>query len=247
MSRYTVKQLAQLAGVSVRTLHHYDAIGLLKPAVTGKNGYRYYGPEELLRLQQILIHREMEIPLAGIATLLAAQGPDRIATLRQQRDELKARASRYAGMVRTIERTIARLNGEEDMTDKDLYAGIVSPEKQKDYEDWLKQKGWKTGTSAHPGGDDRAAQMAALKDIEGALVEQLKAGVGADDARLDPLIARHRAWVAQSWGRDCPPAAYAMLTQVYQHPDFVARYEALAPGFSDYLSTAMQAWAARQG
>jgi DNA-binding transcriptional MerR regulator len=59
MSRYTVKQLARLSGVSVRTLHHYDEIGLLRPAFVGENRYRYYGREELLRLQDILFHREL--------------------------------------------------------------------------------------------------------------------------------------------------------------------------------------------
>ena len=240
MGTYTVKQLAQLAGVSVRTLHHYDEIGLLRPAFTGTNGYRHYGPEELLRLQQILIHRELEIPLSRIAELLAAQGNDRIATLQRQRDELEARATRYAGMVRTIERTIARLSGDENMTDKDLYSGIVSPHKQKEHEAWLEKKGWGTAAPAAPG------DMEALKAIEGGLVEKLKAGVAADDAALDPLVARHRDWVAQSWGRDCPPAAYANLAEIYQHPDFVARYEALAPGFADYLTTAMRSWASRQ-
>ena len=70
MKTYTVNQLAQLAGISVRALHHYDEIGLLKPAFTGENRYRYYGEEELLRLQQILIHRELDIPLAEIGAIL---------------------------------------------------------------------------------------------------------------------------------------------------------------------------------
>ena len=79
MSGYTVKQVAKLSGVSVRTLHHYDEIGLLEPAAVGGNGYRYYGREELLRLQQILFHRELGIPLDQIGRLLDAPGFDRIA------------------------------------------------------------------------------------------------------------------------------------------------------------------------
>lgn len=80
MSRYTVSQLSRLAGVSVRTLHHYDHIGLLRPAVTGENGYRYYGTDELLRLQQILLHRELGLPLSRIARVLDAPGFDRLDT-----------------------------------------------------------------------------------------------------------------------------------------------------------------------
>jgi len=66
MKMLTVKQVAKISGVSVRALHHYDEIGLLKPARIGRNRYRYYGDDELLRLQQILLHRELDIPLERI-------------------------------------------------------------------------------------------------------------------------------------------------------------------------------------
>ncbi len=256
MSRtYTVTQLARLAGVSVRTLHHYDEIGLLKPAFTGNNRYRHYGESELLRLQQILIHREMEIPLNRIAEFLDAQGADRIATLKQQRDHLDAQARRYAGMIRTIERTIARLTGEQAMTDKDLYAGVVSPEKQAAYEAYLVEN-YGPDMESHiatskkamtaMGDTGRAQAMADIEKIEQGLAEGLRRGIPSDALSLAPLIERHRAWVSASWGRDCPPSAYAGLAQMYDHPDFRARYEAIAPGFTDYLSEAMRAWAARQ-
>ena len=137
MKAYTVAQLAKLAGISVRALHHYDEIGLLKPAHIGQNRYRYYGPEELLRLQQILIHRELGIPLAEIGAILDAPGFDRLDALTQQREKLAAEARRYAQLVRTIDRTIEKLKGDRAMKDADLYKGVVSPEKQAEYEKWL--------------------------------------------------------------------------------------------------------------
>src|SRR6185503_20367649 len=88
---YTVKQLARLSGVSVRTLHHYDEIGLLKPSFLGENRYRYYGREELLRLQDILFHRELGVPLQEIGKLLATEGRDRVAILREHRERLLER------------------------------------------------------------------------------------------------------------------------------------------------------------
>jgi DNA-binding transcriptional MerR regulator len=78
MQRYTVKQLAKLSGVSIRTLHHYDQIGLLKPARLGNNRYRYYEEPEVLRLQQILFHRELGFSLQEIAALLDRPGFDRL-------------------------------------------------------------------------------------------------------------------------------------------------------------------------
>ncbi|HSQ96745.1 MAG TPA: MerR family transcriptional regulator [Croceibacterium sp.] len=91
MVTYTVKQLARLSGVSARTLHQYDEIGLLKPAFTGENRYRYYGREELLRLQDILFHRELGVPLADIARLLEAKDRDRLAILAEHRAILAER------------------------------------------------------------------------------------------------------------------------------------------------------------
>ena len=79
MKMLTVKQVAKLSGVSVRALHHYDEIGLLKPASTGRNRYRYYGEEELLRLQQILLHRELDIPLNEIGAILDDPGFNQLA------------------------------------------------------------------------------------------------------------------------------------------------------------------------
>src|SRR5688572_11861287 len=139
MSRYTVKQLARLSGVSVRALHHYDEIGLLKPSFLGVNRYRYYGREELLRLQDILFHRELGVPLQEIARLLAYDGRDRLAILSQHRAMLAERIERSRQLLGTIDRTIAELNGAGTMKDSDMYTGF-SPEKQAEHEQWLVDK-----------------------------------------------------------------------------------------------------------
>src|SRR5215468_10802672 len=86
MRDLTVKQLAVVSGVTVRTLHHYDEIGLLRPSSVGANGYRYYGRAELLRLQRILFHRELGVPLSTIAALFDLEGEDQIGVLRQHRE-----------------------------------------------------------------------------------------------------------------------------------------------------------------
>jgi MerR family transcriptional regulator, thiopeptide resistance regulator len=255
MKTYTVSQLAHLAGVSVRTLHHYDEIGLLKPAYTGENRYRHYGEEELLRLQQILIHRELDIPLDQIRTILNAPGFDRIETLSRQRARLEEQSKRYAQMVRTIDRTIAKLKGGRAMTAADLYSGVVSEEKQAEYEAWLVEKYGPemerqlAASRGTDGGQENglAPRMAELKEIEEALAEGFRRGVPPQAAALEPAIARHCDWVAVSWGRECTPQAYAGLADIYEHPDFRARYEAIEPGLTDYLTTAMRSWASRQG
>ena len=82
---YTVKQLSKLAGVTPRTLHHYDQIGLLKPSRVGENGYRYYGEESLLRLQQILLYRELDLPLEDIKKIMGRRDFDVLGALRSHR------------------------------------------------------------------------------------------------------------------------------------------------------------------
>src|ERR1041385_8569080 len=100
---YTVKKLAKLSGVSVRTLHFYDELGLLKPARYGENGYRYYEKEELLRLQQILFYRELGFPLGEIAGLLSASREGQLRSLREHRRVLEKNERRTRELIRTID------------------------------------------------------------------------------------------------------------------------------------------------
>lgn len=136
MKELTVKQLAAISGVTVRMLHHYDEIGLLKPAHVGANGYRYYGRAEMLCLQRILFHRELGVPLADIAGLLELEGADQIGVLLRHREKLAAERERFRILIETIDRTVADIKGETPMPNADLYRGF-SAEKQAEYEAWL--------------------------------------------------------------------------------------------------------------
>ena len=90
--------------------------------------------------------------------------------------------------------------------------------------------------------------MQELKQIEDALAEAMREGAPPQARSLDPLIVRHRDWVAATWSKPCAPGAYANLADLYEsHPDFVARYETIAKGFGAWLPAAMRAWARRQG
>src|SRR5580698_11202994 len=139
MKALTVKQLAAISGITVRTLHHYDELGLLKPTAVGANGYRYYGREQQLRLQRILFHRELGVPLSAIAELLDLEAEDQIGVLRQHREKLEAERERYRTLIETIDHTIMHLKGEGPMPNADLYKGF-SPEKQAGYEAWLMER-----------------------------------------------------------------------------------------------------------
>ncbi len=128
---YTVKQLADLAGVSIRTLHYYDEIGLLKPSSIGDNGYRYYAEEAVYRLQQILFFREMELGLLQIKELIDRPGFDLLATLVTHRQALQAKIARLQTLIHTIDHTLTHLTGEVDMSKKKLFEGFTDEEQER--------------------------------------------------------------------------------------------------------------------
>ncbi|WP_299536731.1 MerR family transcriptional regulator [Ulvibacterium sp.] len=125
MKRYSVSELSKLSGVTIRTLHHYDKIGLLRPADRSEVGYRYYGEGELLRLQQILFYKELGFSLKEIKTVLNDPDFDLVTALEGHRELLKKRRSRIATLLNTIDNTIAYLiNDKTTMEPKRLYEGL---------------------------------------------------------------------------------------------------------------------------
>ncbi len=255
MSVYTVKQMARLSGVSVRALHHYDAIGLLKPRAVGANGYRYYDRQDLLRLQQILFHRALETPLKDIQAALDQPGFDLAAALRAQRERLAAQAERYARLVDVVDRTLADLEGDETMDDKKLFEGF-DPEKQAAYEAELVERYGdpmaeriaqsKAGMKAWSKTDWTGFQQEAAA-IEHDMARALSQGLPVDSDPVTAIMRRHWAWIAKSWNREPTPDAFAGLAHLYQdNPEFTARYEAIAPGLTEYLAEAMRAFAEKR-
>ena len=119
---YTVKQLAGLAGVSVRTLHYYDEIGLLPPARVTQAGYRLYGPAQVDALQSILFYRALGMPLAQIRPLAALRGEARLAALRAHRAALLARRDALDSLLSTLDKTIEREKGGVSMQDTEKFA-----------------------------------------------------------------------------------------------------------------------------
>jgi DNA-binding transcriptional MerR regulator len=249
---YTVKQVAKLSGVSVRALHHYDEIGLLKPACVGANGYRYYGREELLRLQQVLFHRELGFSLEEIGRTLDAEGFDKVAALKAHRAKLEAQAKRYRDLMRTIDQTLASLEGAATMDDKAMYRGF-DPKQQQAYEKELVGKhgpamqghidhakagmaGWKQA--------DFDAMQAEAEAIEAAMAKALADGLPPDAHAVKALMARQHAWIGKSWNRPAPAEAFTGLGQMYlDDPRFRARYDGRREGLAEYMAAAMKAYA----
>jgi DNA-binding transcriptional MerR regulator len=121
---YTVKQVAAMSGVSVRTLHFYDETGLLKPAYHGANGYRFYGEPQLLTLQQILFYRELGFELKEIKRILDQADFENVAALESHRQVLEKNLTRTRSLLETIDKTIQHLKGTRKMKSDEMFAGF---------------------------------------------------------------------------------------------------------------------------
>lgn len=129
--KYTVKQLSRLAGVSVRTLHYYDEISLLKPTSIGINGYRYYGEEALIYLQQILFYREIGFRLDDIHRIMENPDFDIETALIGHKNALRERIIRLERLVQTVNDTLLHLKGKKEMTNKQLFNAFSEEEQEK--------------------------------------------------------------------------------------------------------------------
>ncbi len=122
---YTVKNLAKLSGISIRTLRFYDTIGLLKPAYYGDNNYRYYEEEQILMLQQILFYRELGFSLNDIQRTISSDDFNKIDALISHKQVLAQSLDRTKKLIKTIDQTIAHLRGKITMRDEELFVGFA--------------------------------------------------------------------------------------------------------------------------
>jgi DNA-binding transcriptional MerR regulator len=242
VAAYTVGQLARMAGVSVRTLHHYHQIGLLAPSARTEAGYRLYGEPELLRLQQLLFFKELDMPLDEVRQILDDPGFDPVVALEGHRQLLQQRMERLARLLKTIDRTIDRLT-EEDMTltDEELYEGFTTEQierykrqARKMYDPALVEESERRVKRM------RRAQWQAVGAEGEAVTTALAALVDREpgDTEVQALVARHHAWIENFY--PCSAEVYCGLAQGYvEHPEFRAFYEKVRPGLAGFLSAAM--------
>jgi DNA-binding transcriptional MerR regulator len=255
---YTVKELAQLSGVSVRTLHFYDDIGLLKPARVGENQYRYYEEEQLLALQQILFFRELGFELKKIQAIVGRTGFDRFEALRAHREVLLEEQARMGELISTIDQTLAKLKGgkrmKNRMKDKDLYQGFA-PEKQAEYEEYIKNRF----------GVDNEAWLESQKRVKKFtksdwekngkewdaicrdLAAELAKGAAAASAPVQAVIRRHHSWIKKFWTPK--REAYTGLGQGYtgfEWKQAFAAHDPKHPKLAIFMADAMRVFATRE-
>ena len=248
---YTVNKLAKLSGVSVRTLHFYDEIGLLKPAYYGDNNYRYYEEEQLLLLQQILFYRELGFQLNDIQKILSSERFDKIEALKSHKNTLRGDLDRINNLVKTIDKTIAHLSGEETMKLEEIFHGFTD-EKQKLYLNFLVDNGVSQGVinqirdkisnwSKEQWLDNKREADMIYAELGSAIDKHL----APSSPEVQALIKKHYEMTTVLWTPT--KESYIGLSKLYgSHPDFVTFYDEINPKLLSFLAEAMKFYAEKE-
>lgn len=248
---YTTNKLAKLSGVSVRTLHFYDEIGLLKPAYYGENNYRYYEEQQLQILQQILFFRELGFQLSDIRRILSSSDFDMLKSLESHREVLVKTLDRTNKLINTIDKTIAHIRGNIKMKDEELYYGFDSG-KQKEHEEYLinkgvlsqefmdecneKVKGWSD--------NEKNEFIHDIDRIMASLVTAIEAGLTPFDSSVQELMHQHYDWLIKSWNPT--KERYLDLAELYQTLEFRVFYDKRHPKLLEFFIKAMKVYADKQ-
>jgi DNA-binding transcriptional MerR regulator len=239
----TVKQLSALAGVSIRTLHYYDEIGLLSPTRVGANGYRYYDDAALMRLQQILFFREIGLELLRIKEILDQPGFDVLQALQSHRSILRERIERLEKLVETVDSTIMDFAGEVKMSKKRLFEAF-SAEKQKDYERSIRlQYGPETvNESTRRWGSYNSVERERIADegnqVYSDLADAIQAGKSPQSLEVQTILGRWHRHLTYFY----EPTLEILrgLGQLYNtHPDFIANFRKVHPSLPEFMQEAI--------
>lgn len=248
---YSVGQVAGFAGVTVRTLHHYDDIGLLVPGERSHAGHRRYGDADLDRLQQILFYRELGFPLEEVAALLDDPEADPGAHLRRRHELLTARIEKLTKMAAAVEKAMEARRMGIDLTPEERFEvfGDHDPEQ---YADEVRQR-W-GDTEAYRQSQRRTAsytkedwkRLTEEQDaIHRRMAALLDAGTPAGSEAAMDVAEEHRRFISGSY-YDCGHEMHTCLAQMYvADPRFTATYERIRPGLAAYLREAILANAER--
>lgn len=251
---YTVNELAQLSGVSGRTLRYYDSIDLLKPARIACNGYRIYGQEQVDRLQQILFYRALEVPLEEIKQMLDDRHFDRYTALQQHLQVLTEKKTRLEGLIATIEKTIRAMEGEYPMKDKEKFEGLKQQVLAENRAKYGKELDEKYSAVQMAASEEKVANMSqeqwnAQKAEEQEIAALLKEAMELGDpacVQAQRACDLHRQWLCRVWPDGTyTKDAHRMMGEMYVGDErFRAYYEAIAPGCAAFFRDALNRYCA---
>ncbi|MER6046211.1 MerR family transcriptional regulator [Streptomyces sp. NPDC001793] len=246
---WSIADVARMSGVTSRTLRHYDEIGLLPPAWIGSNGHRYYEEADLLRLQQILLMRELDLGLREIQAVLDSQ-VDQLDALREHHRRLLAERDRLETLARTVGRTIAELEEGKDNSDmtkinrpENLFEGFEpgrhdAEARERWPEQWEQSQRALAGMTAE--GMEQWQREATAQMIR--MAEFMVAGTPVADPAVQAEVDAHYQGICRFW-TPCA-AAYKGLAQTYVDDSaFRTNFDRIADGLAVYQRDAMALYA----
>jgi len=248
MEEYTVKQLADMAGISSRTLRYYDEIGILKPARINASGYRVYGKKEVDILQQILFYKELGVPLETIKEIIISPDFDSYTALIEHRQQLLKKRKQLDLLTANVEKTIASLEGRIVMSDQDKFLGFKEKVIKENEEKYGKEIREKYGDKAVDESNAKWMNMSqeqyeAFKKLEEELYQVLAAAMETNDPASDlaqKAADLHRQWLSFTWG-SYSKEAHAGLAEMYVADErFKAYYDKIKPGAAQFLRDAIR-------
>ncbi|WP_280272330.1 MerR family transcriptional regulator [Nocardia wallacei] len=243
---WSIQELAKAAGTTSRTLRHYGELGLLPPSRIGTNGYRYYDQDSLVRLQRILLLRELGLGLPVIAEVLAGE-QDAAAALRAHLDLLRQEQDRIARLIASVHTTLRKTEAGEPLMADEVFDGFDHTQ----YKDEVIER-W--GKDAYEQGDrwwrslGEAEKQEFLRtqiDIATDYGKAHRAGLAPGSAEVLAITQRHYDWVTIGWQGKCPNRDYfTNLGEMYvADPRFGVNYDKHGPGTAEFVRDAMRAYA----
>ncbi|MBC7974303.1 MAG: MerR family transcriptional regulator [Myxococcales bacterium] len=249
---FTVGELSRLAGITVRALRHYDEIGLVRPSQRTDAGYRIYDERDVLRLQQVLVFRELGVPLDQIGTMIATaidetvdKAHGREALLRKHRGALADKRARLDQLLAAVDEALAALEKAKTMQPIDVKkifegfdpAGYAEEAEQR----WGKTPAYQESArrTATYGTAEWEEIRRESEEIYARLAAQMQQGAAGSDPDVRAAVEDHRAHI-ERWFYPCPKAMHHGLGEMYvADPRFTANLDKVAPGFAQFLRDAI--------
>ena len=240
----TVGEVAELAGVTVRTLHHYDELGLLSPSERSEAGYRLYSYDDLARLQEILIWRQLGFPLAEIVSLLDDPDHDRLGALERQQELVSREIDRLGALAAAVDATLQADRNGTRLKEASMFEGFDPRE----YEDEARERWGHTDAYRESARRTQAYGAAEWSEIGAEsdailreLIEVMRAGEPANGPAARALAERHREHISR-WFYPCSPRMHRGLGEMYIADErFTSTYEREAEGLAAYFCDAIVA------
>ncbi len=245
---YTIKELADLAGVTTRTLRYYDQMEILSPAEIGSNRYRLYDHDSLLRLQQILFFRELDVPLKEIQFILNRPDFQLLPTLENHQEAIKEKVKRYQELLGTIDKTIRSIRGEEIMSEKDYFEGFDETQyEQETRERWGNTSQYKE--SQQKWSSYSKDQKEEIKKEGGRITLRMvpeNPEVRSDDPDVQKAVGDYYAYLNQYF-YTCEVEFLRTLSDMWvQDPRFAVNYERIREGGAAFVREAVNIYCDRQ-